>query len=243
MASPGDLDPLVVANMDEQFRNYSGNWRLGLAAYQQAGADYATLNADIVDGILLDMYDRFGIKTWFDLYSSFLPAEAPLPLALDTMEKQADWFVAALSASTGQDLRSLFASEYGFPFDDAAWPGILSAVEARVAARTWYPPGAVRDQPGPPAAGIRLLSNQPNPFTRGTELRFVLASPAQTALTVHDVNGRLLASLLHGLLPAGEHRVAWDGRDESGRLLGSGVYWTRLVTPGGVCRGQVTVIR
>ena len=63
-----------------------------------------------------------------------------LPCAVDTEAKQATWFVAALSASAGQDLRSTFSFEYGFPIDDAAWPEILGCVQSRIDARPWQPP-------------------------------------------------------------------------------------------------------
>jgi hypothetical protein len=42
-----------------------------------------------------------------------------------------------MSASAGEDLRSLFGTEYGFPTDDEAWPDILAAVQAKIAARPY----------------------------------------------------------------------------------------------------------
>jgi hypothetical protein len=146
-ANPTGVGQTGLDNLNQHFQNYASNFRQRLARYQSGGADYSTIDPDIVDGILLEMFDQYGMKIWFDLFSSFLPSEQPLPLPLDTVEKQATWFVAAMSASTGQDLRSFFASEYGFPIDNPAWPAILSAVQARVAARTWTPgpvPGFTR---------------------------------------------------------------------------------------------------
>ena len=134
---PGNLDPTTLADMN---RHVSGNmsaWRQSLAEYRANGAHYADLNPDVVDGILLDLYDRYGPKVWFDLFSTFLPAQEPLPYAMDTMEKQATWMVAAISASAGTDLRDTFRTDYGFPIDDAAWSDIWPIVQSRVAARTW----------------------------------------------------------------------------------------------------------
>ena len=93
------------------------------------------MDADILDGLLVELYELYGSKVWFDLFSTFLPPDETLPVVLDTVAKQATWFVAAISASTGLDLRSTFATDYGFPVDDASWPDILTHVQQRIAAR------------------------------------------------------------------------------------------------------------
>ena len=53
---------------------------------------------------------------------------------------QATWLVAALSASSGEDLRGRFATEYGFPIDDGRWAEMRSAAQARIDARPWQEP-------------------------------------------------------------------------------------------------------
>jgi flagellar hook assembly protein FlgD len=53
-------------------------------------------------------------------------------------------------------------------------------------------------------------------------------------LAVFDVHGRRVRALVDGAaLAAAEHRIDWDGRDDTGVRLGAGVYWYRLVTPEG----------
>ena len=52
------------------------------------------------------------------------------------------------------------------------------------------------------------------------------AGPAQ--LTIHDVQGRTVRRLVSSNLPAGEHAVSWNGADESGGSVPSGVYFCRL---------------
>jgi len=138
-ACPGSLRQPTVADINAHFRGVTSGWRQALADYRAGGADYDNLDPDILDGILLDMYDRYGPRIWFDLFSTFLPSPEPLPYAMDTKEKQATWFVAAMSASAGTDLRAAFRADYGFPIDDAAWSDIWPVVEAKVAARTWRP--------------------------------------------------------------------------------------------------------
>lgn len=73
-----------------------------------------------------------------------------------------------------------------------------------------------------------LAANYPNPFNPKTTLPFSLAAPGRVHLAIYDVAGRLQRTLVDGSLPAGEHWVNWDGRDEAGSELASGVYFSRF---------------
>jgi len=79
-----------------------------------------------------------------------------------------------------------------------------------------------------PPAAFRLAAGFPNPFNPQTTLGFDLPSPARARLRVFDARGRLVRSLLDAELPAGRHWTEWDGRDDAGHELGSGVYFARL---------------
>ncbi len=83
--------------------------------------------------------------------------------------------------------------------------------------------------PPAPAAAPRLAA-WPNPFNPRVTIAFHLAAPAAGEIALYDLAGRRLATLARGDLPAGEQRRTWDGRDERGRLLPSGVYLCRLRT-------------
>jgi len=62
-------------------------------------------------------------------------------------------------------------------------------------------------------------------------------------LSLYGVGGRLVRRLVAATLPAGEHRHTWDGRTASGAPAPSGIYWLRLVAPGGEAVERLTVIR
>jgi len=80
-----------------------------------------------------------------------------------------------------------------------------------------------------PALQTALLPNIPNPFNPATTLSFTLAEPTQlTELNIYNLKGQQLRTLLHSALPAGKHSVVWDGRDDSGKPVSSGVYFVRL---------------
>jgi flagellar hook assembly protein FlgD len=67
----------------------------------------------------------------------------------------------------------------------------------------------------------------PNPARRAN-VNFTLPHAADVQLGVYDVAGRRVALLASGNLPAGSYQRAWDGRDESGTRMHSGVYFYRL---------------
>jgi flagellar hook assembly protein FlgD len=79
---------------------------------------------------------------------------------------------------------------------------------------------------GPGAQPLRVTG--PNPFGEGTRFSFALDREAAVRLTVYDILGRRVRTLAAGSHPSGAHQVAWDGADEGGLPLPSGVYLVRL---------------
>jgi len=79
-----------------------------------------------------------------------------------------------------------------------------------------------------PPAMLSLSQNHPNPFNPKTTIRFGLPEASDVLITVFDVSGRAVKTLRDGVLPAGNHSVEWDGRDEDGKSLATGVYFYRL---------------
>jgi hypothetical protein len=92
-----------------------------------------------------------------------------------------------------------------------------------------------------PAAA--LLPSRPSPARPGAELRFVIGTAGPVRLAVVGPGGRLVVTLLDRPLAAGEHRLRWDGLDGSGRPAAAGVYWLRLVSPGGVASRRLVWLR
>ncbi len=77
------------------------------------------------------------------------------------------------------------------------------------------------------------LGNFPNPFNPNTTISFNLKSASQVSLDVYNIQGQRIRSLVNGWIPAGDHTRAWDGKDGSGRVMPSGVYFLRLNTEHG----------
>ena len=75
-----------------------------------------------------------------------------------------------------------------------------------------------------PVMRTALIGAHPNPFNPSTTIRFSLAQAGPTQLRLLDVAGREVRKLWDGEMPAGEHEVRWDGRDDAGEAQASGVY-------------------
>jgi hypothetical protein len=82
----------------------------------------------------------------------------------------------------------------------------------------------------PPA--LVLKPNFPNPFSTSTSIRLELPQHADVSVTIYDVRGRRVVTLEEVGLVAGENTIMWNGRDEVGRLVPSGIYFYSLQSAG-----------
>lgn len=80
--------------------------------------------------------------------------------------------------------------------------------------------------PGIPQSA--LLQNVPNPFNPVTAIRFTLASRERASVMVYDLTGAHIRTLLDDVREKGNHEVVWDGRDDRGIPVASGIYLYRL---------------
>lgn len=89
------------------------------------------------------------------------------------------------------------------------------------------PPVAVDPTVAPPRA-LQLATPWPNPTTGRCAISYALPEAAGVALDLYDLGGRHVRSLVRSSQPAGQYRVAYDGLDDQGRRLASGMYFVRV---------------
>jgi hypothetical protein len=75
---------------------------------------------------------------------------------------------------------------------------------------------------------VELAQNRPNPFGPATRISYGLPRSEFTRISVFDAAGRRVRNLVEATQQAGMHEITWDGRDDAGRPVGSGVYFYRL---------------
>ncbi|MBP2681212.1 MAG: Por secretion system C-terminal sorting protein, partial [Candidatus Krumholzibacteriota bacterium] len=98
---------------------------------------------------------------------------------------------------------------------------------------------------GAPPAAAALLQNYPNPFNPTTRIEFDVprGRPQPVTLRVYDITGARVRTLVDEILPMGRHAREWDGRDDRGNLVGSGVYFYQLRTAGLVATRKTVLLK
>lgn len=105
------------------------------------------------------------------------------------------------------------------------------------------PTAVLPTPPSASAAAARLLGAAPNPFNPQTKIRFELSRGARVRLAIFDVNGSRVRTLLDAPRPAGHYEIGWDGRDEQGRSVATGMYFCRLEAGGASQARKLTLLR
>jgi len=88
-----------------------------------------------------------------------------------------------------------------------------------------------RVEPGNPVV-FALEGSCPNPFNTSTRIVYSLAEAGPVTLTIHDILGRRVKTIVKEIETAGRHEAFWDGRDNQGNTLSSGMYFCRLEAGG-----------
>ncbi len=107
------------------------------------------------------------------------------------------------------------------------------------ACQSWFP-GGVTDAPAVPRFAA---TNHPNPFNPVTTIRLTLPADGRAELRIYNLRGELVRTLLNEARPSGTHAVDWDGRDDAGRSLASGVYFYEARAGGESLVGKTALVK
>ena len=100
------------------------------------------------------------------------------------------------------------------------------------------------DDPAAVPQRYGLSDNYPNPFNPSTTIHFELPEAAHVSLTVYDVEGRAVKTLVNAYRAAGSYTLTWNGLDDAGNTLSTGIYLGRLQAgtgPSGAVRYSKTI--
>jgi hypothetical protein len=82
----------------------------------------------------------------------------------------------------------------------------------------------------PVVESFKLGPASPNPFSQSTTISFTASGTADVSIDIYNVNGQLVRTVFSGRAAAGDHNVAWDGKDSAGAKVARGVYFCRMST-------------
>ena len=88
-----------------------------------------------------------------------------------------------------------------------------------------------------------LQPNYPNPFNPSTNISFILSKDMNARLDIYNVRGQRVKTMLNAAIGKGKHTLEWSGRDEHGRPVSSGIYFSRLTTPEGVFSHKMMLMK
>ena len=111
--------------------------------------------------------------------------------------------------------------------EGTAQPGNLELVTAPGDSNSKPTATSVTDLFGNPAI-YELHNNYPNPFNPETNIQFTLPQPSNVKIDVYNITGQLITSLTNNEFNIGTHTVKWNGKDDSGNSVSSGIYLYRM---------------
>ncbi|HKW15587.1 MAG TPA: T9SS type A sorting domain-containing protein, partial [Candidatus Krumholzibacteria bacterium] len=94
-----------------------------------------------------------------------------------------------------------------------------------------------------PMRGALAISAYPNPFNPQTTIRYTVPSTGRVVVAVYDARGARVATLVDAARAAGSYTQAWDGRDDAGRAVSSGVYFARISHASGSKSEKIVLLK
>lgn len=102
---------------------------------------------------------------------------------------------------------------------------------------------AAGDLPGGLPTEFALHGNYPNPFNPSTQIRFDVPKASPVTMAIYNLLGQEVRTLLDGVFDAGRHAITWNGRDNRGLDVGTGVYLVRMKAGDAVFVGKMMLVR
>lgn len=127
--------------------------------------------------------------------------------------------------------------------------GLFVWVDARAdglniyASQTLYDPTDVETEQTMTPSSFDLAQNYPNPFNPRTTIRFSLSQSGRVIIEVFNLMGQRVCTLLDNTLTAGSHQVTWDGTDDTGHKVASGVYLYRMKSGDSIRSRKMTLLK
>ncbi|MDP6878922.1 MAG: T9SS type A sorting domain-containing protein, partial [Candidatus Marinimicrobia bacterium] len=164
--------------------------------------------------------------------------------------------ILTVSAWNNQELFERYINLNSYMNEDALYLRLLIVSDSEDESQGWYVDdiNLVLNQDMPPNVNIDSFINNipnqialhpsyPNPFNPNTIISFSLSLSSFVDMRVVDINGRKIKNLLNKTLNSGNHNVSWDGANDSGVNMSSGIYFIILNVNGTILSQKLSLIR
>ncbi|KPK66464.1 hypothetical protein AMJ82_11790 [candidate division TA06 bacterium SM23_40] len=146
---------------------------------------------------------------------SFSSPDLPVGATLDAVTGLFKWTPDYQQA--GAHTVTFIATDYGSP-------ALADTEQTDITVTDVVGVGDGDEEDEPRVLAQYLGQNYPNPFSSSTTIAYSLARPALVRIAIYDIRGALVRELVEETITAGPHGVGWDGRDQRGHRVGSGIY-------------------
>ena len=243
-AYPGVIS-VAATGVDDRIASYS-SFGKGLS-FVAPGGDFTDLNGDRVQDAVFNLSikpfrsegslanpDSFGVFPFFGTSASAPHVSGAVALLMSLgMRNQ---------SLIEQTLRETALNQFGTGFHDSTYgAGLIQIDKAVRLAASKFRPKLALALGAAQGSGARLTSR--NPSRGGAALALRISRPGDVRVQLFDVRGRLVRTVDEGRYPAGERLVRWNGEDDQGRQVGSGIYYFRVETPDGIEKRRIAVLR
>jgi len=164
--------------------------------------------------------------------------------------------ILTVSAWNNQELFERYINLNSYMNEDALYLRLLIVSDSEDESQGWYVDdiNLVLNQDMPPNVNIDSFINNipnqialhpsyPNPFNPNTKISFSLSLLSFVDIQVIDINGRKIKNLLNKTLDSGNHNISWDGTNDSGVNMSSGIYFIILNVNGNILSQKLSLIR
>ncbi len=136
-----------------------------------------------------------------------------------------------------------YTSVWAATYSDEGW--VIGGAGYRIAVLSEISSTAIEDEApaGATPSAVRIERVHPNPFNPSTTVRFSTATAGQVRVTIHDLAGRRIRTLVDGVRASGEHAAVWRGDDERGRTVAAGVYFAMVKSAAGTATAKLALVK
>jgi hypothetical protein len=201
---------------------------------------------DINDVVLFSPTTGYAVVTDADFDNMLVRFDPSTGTLTDTLYAPGGYVLADLEISPGGELFlcDRTATDPGIRIYDAASGAPVAGGTIDVGLPPFDIVFSVPVQTGaetPTAPAI--IGNYPNPFNPSTVIRFSLPKSSRIELSIYDIAGRCVRELVNKTLPAGRHEIIWNGMNDRGCPVASGIYFARLRHSDGSLTRKLVLVR